>query len=174
MGDVTFSGVQSLPDFLLDNQFNLVFSKMPAVSGITSDDINMRTVTFTPPQTIIAYAELTMRGFKKQQPSVRQPNQEITIELCETIDMKTHNFLTQWRELCAKRGNNYVAPASQREGEILAYRKNSQNTNVWAYKILNVCLSDFTVPPFADGSSPAVVKSELKLKYSDFVDGPNV
>lgn len=174
MSDITLDKVNSLPDFLTDERFEVSFSKMPAVSGVTADDINLRTVSFTPPKTAITPVEFTLHTFKKSQPATRQPDDTLTITLVEAIDMKTYNFIKSWRDLCVERNTHKVGDVNSREAEILVYHKDNTSKTVWNYKIIKAWLQSYTLPDFADGSSPAAVTSSLTLKFSDFIDGTSV
>ena len=174
MGDVTLDKVNALPDFLTDERFEIAFSKMPAVSGITSDEINLRTVTFKPPKATLAKVTATLHSFAKSQPAARQPEESITITLIETIDAKTFQFIKDWRDICVARNTHKVGNVSDREAELLVYHKDNQNRNVWNYKIIKAWLQDYDIPEFTDGSSPATVQSTITLAYSDFIDGKRV
>lgn len=174
MGDVTLDKINSLPDFLTDERFEISFSKMPAVSGITSDDINLRTVSFKPPKATIEKLTFTLHTFKKHQPSGRTPEESITITLVETIDAKTLQFIKDWRDLCVARNTHLVGNVEDREAEIIVYHKNNKNENAWVYKIIKAWIQDYDIPEFTDGSGPAAIQSTITLAYSDFIDGRKV
>ena len=165
--------VNALPDFLTDERFRIEFAKLPTGVNITSEDINIRTVKFTPPVTGINYITFTLHTHKKQQPAGRAVPEDFSLDLCETTDMKTYQFLHDWRELCCARNTAVVSTPEQREATILLYHLDNQNNEKYAYKFEKVMLKSFTKPEFTDGESPAVAISTLTLVCTDPLEDVN-
>lgn len=167
----TLNEVNALPDFLTDERFRVEFAKMPAGLNLTSEEINLRTVKFAPPVTGINYITFTLHTHKKNQPAGRAVPEEFTFDLCETIDVKTYEFLNDWRNLCCARNTAVVSTPEEREATILLYHLDNHNEDRYVYKFDKVMLKSFSKPEFTDGDSPAVAISTLTLVCTDPNEG---
>ena len=170
MGQLNLSQVNTLPDVLKDSKWNIRFSKMPAVSGFSPSDIDLRAVTMDVPKATTGILDVTIRENTIRVPSRKTYTQTLTLNLLETIDARTMQFLKDWRELCSEYNTNKIARREDREATILVFHCDDQWQDVWKYQIERAWLSDFTPPNLQDGSSPNVVKIPLVLAYTSFID----
>lgn len=170
MGNLNLSQINSLPDVLKDSKWYVRFAKMPAVSGITASEIDLRAVTMDVPKATTGVIEVTIRENTIRVPGRKSYSQSLTLNMIETVDMKTMQFLKDWRELCSEYNTNRVATKADREATILLYHCNDRWDEAWSYKIYRCWLSDFTPPQLTDGSSPSAYKVPLVLTYTHFTD----
>lgn len=170
MGQLNLSELNSLPDVLKNSKWMVGFAKFPAVSGFTSNDVNLRAVSTDVPKATTGIIDVTVRENTIRIPGRRTYTQTLTLTLLETVDARTMEFLRQWRELCSEYDTNKIAERASREATILLYHCDDRWRDVWKYKIERAWLSDFTPPQLADGSSPAAVNIPLTLAYTSFVD----
>lgn len=170
MGQLNLAQLNSLPDALKNSKWNVRFSKMPAVSGFSSTDIDLRAVSMDVPKATTGILDVTIRENTIRIPARKTYTQTLTLTLLETVDARTMEFLKSWRELCNEYDTNKIASRQDREATILVYHCDDQWQDVWQYKIERAWLSDFTPANLADGSSPEVVKIPLVLAYTSFVD----
>lgn len=172
MGKLNLSQLQSLPDILKDSKWNVKFIKMPAISGFSASDIDLRAVTMDVPKVTTNIMELTIRENTIRRPGRKTYSQTVTLTLVETVDARTLQFLKDWRELCNEYDTNKIADRTSREATIMIYHCDDQWQDRWVYKIENAWLNDYTPPAMSDGSSPAHVKIPLVLAYDAFIDNP--
>ena len=170
MGQLNLSQINSLPDILKDSKWAIRFSKMPAISGFSASDIDLRAVTMDVPKATIGVIDVTIRENTIRIPGRKTYSQTLTLNLIETVDARTMEFLRQWREICNQYDTNKVGERSAREAEILLFHCDDRWKDVWQYKIERAWLTDFTPPALQDGSSPAAVKIPLVLAYTSFID----
>lgn len=169
MGQLNLSQLSSMPDVMKNTKWNVRFSKMPSVSGISSTDIDLRTVTLDVPKATTGIMELTIRENTLRLPGRKTYTQSLTMNLIETVDSKTMEFLRQWRELCNEYDTNKIADRNSREAEILIFHCDDQWTDRWQYKIQRAWLSDFT-PPQLGNDNPSVYQIPLTIAYTSFID----
>lgn len=170
MGQLNLSQINSLPDMLKDSKWNVKFSKMPSISGFSSEDIDLRAVTLDVPKASTNIIDVTIRENTIRIPGKKSYSQTVTLTMVETVDARTMEFLRQWRELCNAYDTNKIADRQAREATILVFHADDTWTDRWQYKIERCWLNDFTPPQLGDGSSPNVVKIPMVLAYTSFVD----
>lgn len=167
MGQLNLSQLNTLPDVLKNSKWNVRFSKMPAVSGITSTDIDLRTVTMDVPKATTNIMEVTIREHSLRLPGRLTYPQTITLNCIETVDTKTLQFIKDWRELCAAYDTHKVASRAEREAEILLYACDDQWNDVWTWKIHRAWLTDYTVPQLTN-DNPSAMQLSLVLAMTSF------
>jgi hypothetical protein len=170
MGQLNLSQISSLPDIIKNSKWNARFSKMPAVSGFTSTDVDLRAVTMDVPKASVGVIETTIRENTIRTPGRKTYSQTLTLTLLETVDAKTMEFIRQWRELCNEYNTNKIASRNSREATILLYLCDDTWSDAWSWKIDRAWLSDYTLPQLGDGSSPEAIKPSLTLAYTSFLD----
>jgi hypothetical protein len=171
MGQLNLSQLSTLPDVLKNTKWNVRFSKMPGVSGLSATDIDLRAVTMDVPKATVGIMDLSIRENTLRLPGRKTYSQTVTLNLIETVDARTMSFLKQWRELCSEYNTNKIASRDQREAEILLFHCDDQWRDVWQYKITRAWLSDFT-PPQLTGDNPSVYQIPLTIAYTSFIDNP--
>lgn len=167
MGQLNLSEINSL-DTIKNSKYTVNFSKMPAVSGFSSNDVNLRTVTCDLPKKSVGIIEQTIRENTIRVPGKKSYSQTVALTLMETVDMKTIEFIRQWGELCNEYDTNKIASRTDREATIQLYLCDDQWNSVWNYKLSNCWLSDYTLPQLGDGSSPELIKPTLTICYTYF------
>lgn len=169
MGQLNLSQLNTLPDVLKNTKWNVKFSKMPSVNGFSSSDIDLRAVTMDVPKASTGILDVTIRENTIRVPGRKTYTQTLTLNLIETIDARTMEFLRQWRELCNAYDTNKIATRQEREATIQLYHCDDQWQDVWKYQIDRCWLSDFT-PPQLTNDSPAAYQIPLVLAYTSFID----
>lgn len=169
MGQLNLSQLNTLPDVLKNTKWNVRFSQMPAVSGFSSTDVDLRAVTMDVPKASTGIIDVTIRENTIRIPGRKTYTQTLTLNLIETVDARTMEFLRQWRELCNEYDTNRIASRTEREATLLLYHCDDQWQDIWQYKIDRCWLSDFT-PPQLTNDSPAAYQIPLVLAYTSFVD----
>ena len=169
MGQLNLSQLNTLPDVLKNTKWNVKFSKMPSVNGFSSSDIDLRAVTMDVPKATTGILDVTIRENTIRVPGRKTYTQTLTLNLIETIDARTMEFLRQWRELCNEYDTNKIATRQEREATIQLYHCDDQWQDVWKYQIDRCWLSDFT-PPQLTNDSPAAYQIPLVLAYTSFID----
>ncbi len=170
MGYLNLSQINSLPDVMKDSKWYVRFAKMPNVSGITANEIDLRAVTMDVPRASTGIIDVTIRENTIRIPGRKTYTQTLTLNMIETVDMKTMQFLKDWRELCNQYNTNKIATKADREATLLLYHCNDRWDEAWQYKIYRCWLSDFQPPALQDGSSPAAYKIPITLAYTHFID----
>lgn len=173
MGQLNLAQLNTMPDVLKNTKWNVRFSKMPSVSGMSATDIDLRAVTMDVPKATVGVMDLTIRENTLRLPGRKTYSQTVTLNLIETIDAKTMKFLKQWRELCSEYNTNKIASRDQREAEILLFHCDDQWNDTFQYKICRAWLTDFT-PPALTNENPSVYQIPLVLAYSSFIDSAMV
>lgn len=175
MSDITLDRVDALGDFLTDEVYEVQFIQIPdGFTGITAEDINLRTRTFEVPDTDVNMLDINHRTFSKSQPTHRNNLQSVTFTMIETMTPKTLPFLRDWMNRCAVKGTNYVFPPSERQCEIMVYHKRNDKTVAYVYNLKHVQIQTKGTIGLNDGSSPAAIIPQISMNSNKILEGPDV
>lgn len=175
MGDITLDRVAGMGDYLTNEVYDLQFVSLPTgFSGISAEEINLRTRTFTVPDTPVNYLQVNHRTFTKSQPTHRENYQQVNMTMIETQTPKTRLFLRDWMNRCAVLGTNYVYPPSMRQCEILVYHKRNDKTTALVYNLKYVQIETKGQIDLSDGGNVDAIMPALTLNAMVVKEGQNV
>ena len=174
MADINLARVAGMGDFLTNEVYDIQFTRLPeGFTGISAEEINLRTATFQVPDVPVSYRQVTQRTFTKSQPTHRENYQQITMTMIETQTPKTRLFLRDWQNRCARLGFNFVYPPSQRQCDILVYHKRNDKTTALVYRCSNVQIETKGTIDFVSESPSAIIPS-LTLNAMLVLEGQDV
>lgn len=175
MADITLDRVDALGDFLTDEVYEVQFVQLPAgFGGISAEEINLRTATFSIPDTDVNMIPIQHRTFSKEQPTHRNNLKDVTMTMIETMTPKTLPFLRDWQNRCAVKGTNFVFPPEERQCEIMVYHKRNDKTIAYVYNLKHVQIKTKGDISLNDGSSPSAIIPQLTLSSNKILEGPSV
>ena len=150
--------------------WGLQFISLPsALSGFSSDDLNTRAVSFTPPTRTQDEAEINLRGHKCYQHGIMTYNGPLNLILHETIDSKVGDFLEAWMDLQWTPIAGAQVPKSLNQASFLLTLLDSEDKARKYYTILGAWPTTFDHGGDYEATNSDTVKFSTSFRYDYYL-----
>ena len=172
----SIENIRQISNYTDAYRWNVIIASWPlfgTLGGLlpwpNSQALNLRCESVMIPKVDNEKIEVNIRGHKVYQSGQATYNNEITLNMVDTVDQVLMNFLKTWRELVWQTRTGVSQPKLTQEATIILHQLNSLDQPIWQYTLYGAWLKDFDNGSLTNES--AVRKPTLTLNYDYYDDG---
>ncbi len=160
--------ILSLPDVLLQDNFDMYFTYSPVLSETEVRDLRLRCMSTSMPGRTMEAAQVMVFGYTVNFAGRNTTTQTFTVNYVETRNLVVNRTLKRWTDLCRSKITGHGVSKQYYAGRAIIVLYSEGGAVAGELELINVWPE--TIPEVQlDGSSTGIIQLSASFKFDEFV-----